>query len=282
MEGQKTSYGLVIALTVFVVLTMCLGGYIIYDKLNVKSNNNSTNEPNANNNNNLNPNTNNNSNGSNTNNNDSNIKEESVTFSDSELEKYVNYISADLIYDTNYVNARELSAAEKIRYIASHISSQIKSTSDYKYSVIAENDVKSIVEKIYGPNSYQKTTFSLGCGEFTLNESNGNYYAKSGCGDDVGGLLKSNVVIDYKATKSKLEITTAYVFYDYYATQKIYKDSNKNIVLDNYTIDASVSEIQSYLKEYAKNNKNKLYHIVYNFESNDGINYYFTGFTNNK
>ena len=31
-----------------------------------------------------------------------------------------------------------------------------------------------------------------------------------------------------------------------------------------------------------KNNKDKLFRIVYTLESNDGINYYFKVFTNNK
>ena len=63
-------------------------------------------------------------------------------------------------------------------------------------------------------------------------------------------------------------------------TNKIYKDYNKSISLDEYT--GSPSEIESSLKSYVKNNKEKLNTIIYTFESSNGINYYFTGFKNNK
>lgn len=211
--------------------------------------------------------------------------EESAEFSNSELEEYVNYISpvsirpSDLVYNTSYVNAKNLSSADKIKYIGSHIYNKHTSTSDFQYDIIAENDVKSEVEKIYGPNSYEKTTFNLGCGDYTLNENDGNYYSKTGCGGTTA-TFESNVVIDYKATKSKLEITTAYAFFDGMA-HKIYKDYNKSVPLDDYT-GGNTSEIESYLKEYVKNNKNRLYHIIYTFESNDGKNYYFKEFTNEK
>lgn len=72
----------------------------------------------------------------------------------------------------------------------------------------------------------------------------------------------------------------AYVFFDK-MVNKIYKDYSKNIPLDNYA-GHDTSETESYLKEYTKNNKDRLYHIVYTFESNNGKNYYFKKFTNNK
>ena len=74
-----------------------------------------------------------------------------------------------------------------------------------------------------------------------------------------------------------MEITTAYAFFDA-MTNKIYKDYNKSVSLDEYTGD----NIESYLKDYVKNNKDKLNTIIYTFESSDGRNYYFTEFKNNK
>ena len=183
-----------------------------------------------------------------------NNEDEKIVFSDSELEKYVNYISpasigpSALLYNTGYVSAKNLSVADKIEYIGSHVYSKHTSTSDYQYDIIAENDVKSEIEKIYGPNSYEKTTFNLGCGDYTLNESEGNYYSRTGCGGTTA-TFESNVVIDYKATKNKLEITTAYAFFDG-MTNKIYKDYNKSIPLDDYT-GGNTTEIESYMKEYA-------------------------------
>ena len=96
--------------------------------------------------------------------------EENVTFSDSELEKYVNYISpssygpSELLYNIDTVDAKSLSVSDKIKYIAGQVYSKHTSTSDYSYDIISEADVKSILEEIYGPNTYEKTTFNLGCG----------------------------------------------------------------------------------------------------------------------
>ena len=89
------------------------------------------------------------------------------------------------------------------------------------YYNIEEKDVKNVVEEIYGPNTYEPTTFSLGCGEYTLN--NGKYTFKSGGCGGTSITFVSNVITGYEATKSKLEITTAYAFFDG-GTKKIYKD----------------------------------------------------------
>lgn len=211
-------------------------------------------------------------------------EEENITFSDSELETYVNYISpvsngpSALIYNTDHISSKNLSPAKKIEYIGSHIYSKHTSTPDFQYDIISENDIKNEIEKIYGKNSYERTSFNLGCGDYNLNQNEGNYYSKTGCGGS-NATFVSNIVIDYKATKKKLEITTVYAFIDG-MENKIYKDYNKSISLDNYT-DGNV-EPTTFLNEYIKNNKDKLNRIVYTFESNDGINYYFKEFTNNK
>lgn len=210
---------------------------------------------------------------------------ESVTFSDSELENYVNYIlpagwgQYSLLYNVDKVDSKSLSVADKIKYIGSYVYSKATSTSDAKYDMISEDDVKKSLEEVYGPNSYEKTTFNLGCGDYTLNETDKKYYSRTGCGG-AGLISVSNVITDYKATKNKLEITTAYVFFDG-ETNKIYKDYNRSQVLDSYT-ETTRDETASYLKEYVKNNKDKLSTIDYTFESTDGINYYFTGLVNNK
>lgn len=266
---KKKGNGTTIVIVLLVVAILGLACYICYDKGILFSNKETTT-----------------SGTDKKENNNSQIKpeEESVTFSDSELEKYVNYISpasigpAALLYDTTAINSNSLSTADKIKYIGTLVYSKHTSTSDYQYDVISENDVKNAVEEVYGPNTYEKTTFNLGCGDYTLNENEKNYYSRTGCGGSTATSV-SNVVIDYKATKSKLEITTAYAFFDG-MTNKIYKDYNKSISLDEYT--GSPSEIESSLKSYVKNNKEKLNTIVYTFESSNGINYYFTGFKNNK
>lgn len=266
---KKKGNGTTIVIVLLVVAILGLACYICYDKGILFSNKETTTsgtDEKENNNNQIKP------------------EDESVTFSDSELEKYVNYISpasigpAALLYDTTAINSNSLSTADKINYIGTLVYSKHTSTSDYQYDVISESDVKNAVEEVYGPNTYEKTTFNLGCGDYTLNENEKNYYSRTGCGGSTATSV-SNVVIDYKATKSKLEITTAYAFFDG-MTNKIYKDYNKSISLDEYT--GSPSEIESSLKSYVKNNKEKLNTIIYTFESSNGINYYFTGFKNNK
>lgn len=262
MENEnKNSKKSVVIIIVLLLVIASLVGYIVVDKCLSSSN------------------------GSNQNSGNTNGKEnveEKVSFSDSELEKYVNYIKQSsigpsaLLYNTSYVNVSNLSTADKIKYIGLLVYSKHTSSSDYMYDIIAESDVKNALEEVYGPNSYEKTAFNLGCGDYALNEADGKYYSKTGCGG-MSPTSVTNSVIDYTATKSKLEITTAYVFFDG-STNKIYKDYDKTIALGDY----SGSDESTYMKEYIKNNKSNLYHIVYTFESKDGKNYYFTGFTNNK
>lgn len=264
-EKKKSNVGLIILVVILLLSCVGMGAFIFInkDKLTTKENS-SVNEQMKNKN---------------------QKEEESVTFSDSELEKYVNYISPSstgpsaLLYYTDSVSSNSLSAAKKIEYIGSKVYAKHTSTSDAQYNIISESDVKNAVEEVYGPNTYEKATFNLGCGDYTLNENEKNYYSKTGCGGTTATFV-SNIVTDYKATKSKLEITTAYAFFDG-MTSKIYKDYNKTISLDDYT-GGSTEETNAYLKEYVKTNKAKLNTIVYTFESTDGNNYYFTGFKNNK
>ncbi len=211
--------------------------------------------------------------------NNSKTEEEAITFTEEQLRKYVNYISPSsngvpkLLFDTSKVVAKDLSPKEKIDYIANYLFEKDVDSS------ITESDVKSTVEEVYGPNTYQRTTFNLGCGDYIFNEKDSKYYTVPGCGGTSAEFV-SNQIVDYKATKSKLEITTAYAFYSG-ETQKIYKDFNKAVVLDSYKGEETES-IDKYLDNYVKANKDKLNTIVYTFESNDGNNYYFTGFVNNK
>lgn len=265
---EKKSNGTTIVIALLSVVILGLVCYICYDKGIIFANKKTT------------------SNSSEKLENSQNKKEEeSVTFSEFELEKYVNYISplsigpSAAIYNTDTVSSKSLSAADKIEYIGSYVYSKHTSSSDFQYDIISENDVKNAVEEVYGPNSYEKTVFNLGCGDYTLNENEKKYYSKTGCGGTTATFV-SNVITGYQATKSKLEITTAYAFFDG-MTSKIYKDYNKSISLDDYT-GGSREETNIYLREYVKNNKDKLNTTVYTFESTDGRNYYFIGFKNNK
>ena len=263
-EKKKSNVGLIILVVILLLACAGMGAFIFInkDKLTTKENS-SVNEQ--------------------MNNENQKEVEESVTFSDSELEKYVYYISpvsigpSAAIFDVDTVTAKNLSAAKKIEYIGSKVYAKHTSTSDYQYDIISETDVKNAVEEVYGPNTYEKATFNLGCGDYIFNESEKNYYSITGCGG-ITDKLSQNVVIDYKATKNKLEITTAYAFTD--SNFKIYKDYNYTVVLDEYKVD--FSEMMNYLTKYIKEHKDELNHIVYTFESTDGSNYYFTGFKNNK
>lgn len=209
--------------------------------------------------------------------------ETKVTFSDAELDKYVNYISVTSfsrppaeIFNVDKIEASKLSAKEKIAYISNLVHSKATSTQDYKYSIISEGDVKSAVEEVYGPNTYERTTFNIGCGDYVFRENEGKYYSQTGCGG-TSTVTGKNVVIGYEATNKKLEITTAYVFASG-ETNKLYKDYE----LKNEVGDMNNWQDDTYLENYIKENKDKLNHIVYTFESKDGRNYYFTQFINNK
>ncbi len=212
-------------------------------------------------------------------------EEENVTFSDNELEEYIDYIRpisigpSPLLYNTSYVNSSDLSAAEKIQYLGSYIYEKTTTSQDFAYNIISESDVEKAVSKVYGPNTYEKTKFNLGCGDYILNETDHNYYSKNGCGG-ASSMFVGSSIIGYKATKSKLEITTAYVVY-IGEKETIYKDYDGTISLETLRYD-STNDIREYLNEYAKNNQDKLYHIVYTFESNNGRNYYFKELKNDK
>ncbi len=262
---KKNKKGPVVIIVLLIIIVLCLIGYICYDKgiiFNTKTDKETKEEKTT-----------------------TKEKEENVTFSDSELEKYVNYISpssygpSELLYDIDTVDAKKLSVSDKIKYIAGQVYSKHTSTSDYDYDIVSESDVKSVLEEIYGPNTYEKTTFNLGCTDYTYNENDKNYYSKTGCGGTTA-IVTSNVITGYKATKTKLEITTAYAFLDG-ETNTIYKDYNKTISLDTYT-GSMTEDPQTYLDNYVKNNKDKLNTLVYTFESTNGVNYYFTGLKNNR
>lgn len=210
-------------------------------------------------------------------------QEEAVTFTEEELQEYVDSISpvsigpSGKLFNIDKLEVREMSAREKIEYIGHLVYDKQTSTSDYEYSVIAEEDVKNAVEKVYGPESYERVTFNLGCGDYNFREEEGKFYSKTGCGGTTDKLSKI-VVTEYKATKTKLEITAAYAFTD--SNFKIYKDFDNEVVLDEYKVD--YDKVADYLANYIKDNDDKVNHMIYTFESTDGNHYYFTGLTNNK
>ena len=218
--------GLIFIITFLIIIICILTGYILYDKdiiFNSKKESKS--------------------------NTTENIKEtskgkgeeeENVTFSDSELQKYVNYLipmsigPSEKLYNIDHISSNNLSAREKIEYIGTYVYSKAKETSDYAYSILSEDDVKNSVEEVYGPNTYARTTFNLSCGDYTFRENENAYYSHTGCGGAVEKDVK-NTIIDYKATRKKLEITTAYAFIDESSDNyKIYKDYELNtLVIDN-------------------------------------------------
>jgi len=212
-------------------------------------------------------------------------KEGSVEFSNSELKKYVDYIkpanydSLALLYDTESVSAKKLSSDDKIRYIGAYLSDMRIFSDDYKHVMLLEEDVKNSLENVYGLGTYERVQFNLGCSDYIFNESDGKYYSRVGCGDAITQIV-SNEVVSYIGTKNKLEITTAYVFFDV-GKNKIYKDFKEKDALDNYKY-SNEKDIETYLKKYIKKNKKKLNNIVYTFESDDGKNYYFKKFVNNR
>ena len=210
-------------------------------------------------------------------------KEESITFSNSDLQKYVDYINpisngpSKILYDTDKIEASDMSTTQKIELIGNYVYSKQTTSSDYNYSIITESDVKQAVEKVYGPNTYEEATFNLNCGDYTLNKEDQKYYSKTGCGGATDTIVK-NTIIDYKATKNTLTITTAYVFVD--SSNHIYKDYEKKIPISE--ADQLSNDIYNILEEYILEHKNELNHLIYTFESTDGINYYFKNLINER
>ena len=212
-------------------------------------------------------------------------KEESITFSNNELQKYVDYINpisngpSKILYDTDKIEASDMSTTQKIELIGNYVYSKQTTSSDYNYSIITESDVKHAVEKVYGSNTYEEATFNLNCGDYTLNKENQKYYARNNCGGITDTLTK-NIIIDYKATKNSLIITTAYVFAD--SNFHIYKDYEKKNIVSDFNETYSSDEIFSILEKYVLEHKNELNHLIYTFESTDGINYYLKNLINER
>lgn len=210
-------------------------------------------------------------------------KEEKVSFTDEQLQEYIGYIDRvsigpnAKIYKIDKIEVSTMSGKDKIEYVGKALYEKHSSSSDFAYDYIEEKDVKARVEKVYGPNTYEEADFNLGCGDYTLDKTTGRYYSKTGCGGTTATQVK-NTIVDYNATKTRLEITTAYVFHDG-MTSKLYKDFDKTIALGDYT-SKSAEEDNTYLTNYTKTNKDKLNNLIYVFESKDGTNYYFKELTN--
>ncbi len=263
MKDKQSNKKFIIIIVILVVIILLLGGYIVKDKFLTKQEKNVNTEEKTQ---------------KETKDNDE-LVEESIEMTEKALKNYLDRIGPDSkIISEDEVTVDTISLSEKIGYINPYISPKVKRSSDYSYEYIKEDDLKNMVNEVYGPNTYQKTTFNLGCGTFSLNEKTKLYTAQTGCGG-TSATFESNEMINYKATKSKLEIVTAYAIYDG-TTNKIYKDAAQKEVVGSYSSDGDTEEIQNYLDNYVKENKDKLNHITYKFESNDGDHYYFKGFTN--
>ena len=264
MKNSNKTYIVIICLLLLIIIF--LGGYIVYDKAFEK--NNTTNTSND------------------TTNETADSSTYEVLLSDPEIEKYISYIMPkpfSFISDKEYLNADSLSAKDKIEYARLSEYAELLFYTDQKYTPIntlSEEDVKNFVEKIYGPNTYSKTTFTLGCGEYVLNEVDHKYYYSkvTGCGGTTAGWEEYNTIIGYKKSDNKLEITTAYVRLRY--DHKLFKKSGDSEPIT--TIPDNITDTDNYLKAYIQNNQDKLYHLIYTFESNDGINYYFKELKNTR
>ena len=255
-KKEKKSSAALIIIILLIIIVLLLGGFIYLKKDTLfTSHNNETKESNE------------------------DIEKEEITFLNSELENYVNYVNpitydvSELVYDISSVKASELSMQEKITYVGGNIHTYNYHSEDFRtISEITEKDLKETIDEIYGPGTYKRQDFKLGCGNYKFNESEGTYKAELACGGSSSFLVK-NEVIGYHATKEKLEITTAYVFFNE-INNKICKDFNGQEPLEDHTLERSDKTLK-YLTQYIKDHKDELYHIVYTFESENGKDYYF-------
>lgn len=269
-KAEKSSNGIQITLLVVLLLAVffafgyAVGGTRIISDVNKASTKENTNK-------------------GETNSSETPIEEEKVTFTDSELEKYVNYIMpvsgagpSAKVFNVNKVVASELSTRDRIEYTGHEIYKNRTTSSDNAYDIISEDIVKNRVEEVFGEGTYERTIFNLECGDYIFHEDDNKFYTRTGCGG-ITDTLVENLPIDYKATKNKLEITTAYAFAD--SNNKVYKDYNKQNAVADVTVE--MNQVREFLTDYVKNHKDELNHIVYVFESKDGIHYYFKELTNN-
>lgn len=226
---------------------------------------------------------------------DKDEKKEEVTFTDARLQEFIDYImpcgfeASEDIYGVDGFDATTSTSRDRMNYLCSYIvdksydkqayTSNDKNGVRYDLRVVSEEIVRNRVELVYGPGVYERISFPSGCGAFKYDESDGNFYSGTGCGG-TSNLMVNRIIVGYKANKSKLEITTAYAIADFY-TGKIYSDYEMtNEIYDIGSNDYTI--VENKLKEYVKENESKLNHIVYTYESSDGVNFYFTNFKNIK
>ena len=157
---------------------------------------------------------------------------------------------------------------------------QISSSNEMMIYEIAEEDVKSAYERIFGPNSYnQVSKFSLGCGDYNY-DSNKKVYSllQPGCGGTTSFGAFENIIKVLKY-EDRIEIIGAVVFADQ-ETSVLYKDYSRTTKLSEFN--CATTNYETYFETYINDNKDNLQQYTYTFKLGDDGFYYYTGFERTK
>ena len=238
-----------IVITILTVLVLCLGGYLVYDKLinreEAKDNGVTDNQQN-------------------------NIitnQYEVINSNDTLVQTLYNNTKGlqkgdgDAIYVTKYLSAQDRSYEDKLCLVIQ--------TANNVYN---ETNIKQLYEKVYGVNSYRRLeNLNCPCTTYVFDSSKTEYKIdQDGCGFNGGYEDKIDEVRKYN---DKIEIITTYYY------EGIDSNTGNYRVCTDINCNNVLSETQEYVEinafEQYKNQLNKLTY-TYNLAENGSYYYYST------
>lgn len=264
MEEKKKGKGLVVALVLFILVSIGLGGYIVYDKVLTKEEVKTKTEEKK-----------------------ENKKEETVSIDiddESIISLFKNSHASVIGPDSKIFQNDELKVENMDEDYKWNLASNIyydKSVNVGNKLELKESDVKNAYESIFGPKTYNRPNeIKTICEVFKYNEISKKYEAQTGgCGGATAFGEYEKIV---KATKynDRIEITSAVIFTDG-QTNAMYKDYDKKEKIKDLTEEDLVNTVdnpsEKRFKDYVIENKDKLDNYVYTYKLNEDGFYYYTG-----
>ena len=192
------------------------------------------------------------------------------------------------IYKDGGYKVSDMTTDEKFTLLANQWYNELNTHSDYigqtndQITELNEDTLKSLYEKTFGPNTYERPTQITDglCATFTYDETYQGYIARNGAG--CGGTSAFSVyekIISATKYNDRIEIVSSSFYIDGESKQ-IYKDYNKTTSLGGLLIDentvSSAEERENIYNQYIEDNKDKLEQYTYTYTLNEDGFYYLT------
>ena len=192
------------------------------------------------------------------------------------------------IYKDGGYKVSDMTTDEKFTLLANQWYNELNTHSDYigqtndQITELNEDTLKSLYEKTFGPNTYERPTQITDglCATFTYDETYQGYIAINGAG--CGGTSAFSVyekIISATKYNDRIEIVSS-AFYIDGESKQIYKDYNKTtslvvLLIDENTV-SSAEERENIYNQYIEDNKDKLEQYTYTYTLNEDGFYYLT------